>query len=153
MSASPLSQPKIAGSSGVRHSVSTKILTEPPAVRTYSTFPLAQPEFSSPRNGPFAGYLIELLSGGSVIASVSSSTSSGGAGTFSDATLSYTAQAADPIGLLGISIGVLNFGHLDIDNVRLDASMSGQGQVPEPSTLLLFGTGLGVAAYRRRRKQ
>ena len=27
--------------SGVRHSVSTKILTEPPAVRTYSTFLLA----------------------------------------------------------------------------------------------------------------
>ncbi len=25
--------------------------------------------------------------------------------------------------------------------------------MPEPTTLLLFGTGLGVAAYRRRRKQ
>ena len=31
----------IVGSAGVRHNVSTKILTEPPAVRTYSTFPLA----------------------------------------------------------------------------------------------------------------
>ena len=32
---------ELAGSSGVRHSVSTKILTEPPAVRMVSTFPLA----------------------------------------------------------------------------------------------------------------
>ena len=30
-----------AGSSGGRHSVSTKILVEPMTVRTYSTFPLA----------------------------------------------------------------------------------------------------------------
>ena len=35
------SRREIAVSSGVRHSVSTKILTEPPAVRMYSTFPLA----------------------------------------------------------------------------------------------------------------
>jgi hypothetical protein len=36
-----LSERDTALSSGARHSVSTKILTEPPAVRTYSTLPLA----------------------------------------------------------------------------------------------------------------
>ncbi len=93
-------------------------------------------------NGPFAGYVIELLSGGTSIAAISGATSPGGAGTFSDVTLRYTATALDPVGTLGVRIGVLNAGHLDIDNVRL---------TPEPSSLTAIMLGSGILALCRRR--
>ncbi|MFQ5604074.1 MAG: T9SS type A sorting domain-containing protein [bacterium] len=73
------------------------------------------------QNVPFAGYQIDLLSGGTVIASTSSATSPAAPGTFGDVTLNHTATATDPVGPLGIRIGVLNSGHLDFDNVRFTA--------------------------------
>ncbi len=99
-------------------------------------------------NGPFAGYLIELLSGENVVASVSSDSAPGSPGTFEDVSLTYTATAGDPVGPLGIRIGVKNFGHLDFDNVRLST-----GAVPLPPSVWLFGSGLvGLIGVARRKK-
>ena len=100
-------------------------------------------------NGPFAGYVIELLAGGDVVASMSSDTAPGSPGTFDDASLTYTAAPGDPIGPLGIRIGVKNDGHLDIDNVRLSTSA-----VPIPPAAWLFGSGLvGLVGIARRKNQ
>ena len=71
----------------------------------------------------FAGYDIRLQAGGVDLggtATLQSSTSPGD-GTFTDVTLTYTAQAGDS-GLLGISIGTFSAGSgksTDFDNVRL----------------------------------
>ncbi len=45
---------------------------------------------------------------------------------------------------------ILGGGDLDYDDVRFEID---GGVVPEPSTLLLLGTALAAAAYRRRRKR
>ncbi len=95
--------------------------------------------------GPaFAGYKIDLLSGASVLASVTGTSGPSGAGTFGDATLVHTATVGDPAGLIGVRVGVLNSGYLDFDNVRLT-------YVPEPATLAFAAVG-GLAMIRRRRK-
>ena len=69
----------------------------------------------------FAGYILQLSDGDSVLKTVSSNASPAD-GTFSDVVLTYTAQAGDS-GALGITIGTTNAGSgrsTDLDNVRLN---------------------------------
>jgi hypothetical protein len=110
------------------------------------TVAIGQRDGNPTANGPFAGYVIELLSGADVVASISSDTAPGGPGTFDDVSLVYTATASDSIGPLGIRIGVKNSGHLDFDNVRLNT-------IPLPASVWLFGSGLlGLVGIARRKK-
>lgn len=73
----------------------------------------------------FAGYNIQLLSDGNVLATVASSQSPGDA-TFTDISLTYTVVDGDPLGPLGIRLGtngVTSGGSAtDFDNVRLTAT-------------------------------
>ena len=88
--------------------------------QTYTlTVAVGDRDGTTPRPG-FAGYSIQLLAGGSVLQTVTSTTSPGD-GTFTDVVLTYTAQAGDS-GLLGISIATTNAGagkSTDFDNIRL----------------------------------
>ncbi len=80
----------------------------------------------------FAGYEIKLIAGGVTLNTASSSISPGD-GTFTDVSLSYTAQAGDS-GALGIEIGSFTPGgglSVDFDNVRLT-----KGNIVTPSTTL-----------------
>ncbi len=98
----------------------------------------------------FAGYRIELLSGGVVLAAlVAASDASPGDGTFTDVTLSYTVLESDPLGELGIRIGTNGAAAgraTDFDGVSLVAT-----PVPEPATMSLLALG-GMAMLRRRKK-
>jgi hypothetical protein len=94
----------------------------------------------------FGGFRLELLAGGNVVATTGNVASTP-LGTFTDSSLTYTAQAGDS-GALGIRL--INLGNgsngqiADFDNVRLDA-------VPEPSSAVLAGLA-GLALFLRRRK-
>jgi hypothetical protein len=75
----------------------------------------------------FGGYLIQLLSDGQVVATLSS-TESPSDGTFTDVTLCYTFVAGDPIGPLGIRLGTNGPASgvaTDFDNVRLSPVLLG----------------------------
>lgn len=73
-------------------------------------------------------------------------------GTFTDTTLTVTiAPGSSEIGNL-LTIGMYgqgqNGGTIDFDNVRLDFEPAA---VPEPSTWLMFGAGVSLLAFARRR--
>ena len=77
----------------------------------------------------FAGYLVQLLSDGQVLAAVTSSQSLGD-GTFTDVILTYTVTSVDPLGPLGIRLGTngADSGHAtDFDNIRLTATPPATG--------------------------
>ena len=109
----------------------------------------------------FPGYRIELLAGGTVLASDSEGIASPiSEGVFADRTVSYTASAADA--LLGQSLEIRLYNtnltdpafpgvdlEVDFDNVRLDAEPV---TVTAPAALGLFGLGIaGLGLLVRRR--
>lgn len=109
--------------------------------------------------GPFAGSLIELIAGNTVIAS---STDNVGptVGSFQDqVTISANSNTfadliGDQITIMLLTTNALRSGiATDWDNVRLDAAS--QSTVPEPSTLILLAVGsvgFVINQHRRRRR-
>jgi len=111
--------------------------------------------FSPADNGPFAfagfpGYRVDLLAGGTVIAS-DANTLAPGEGIFATSTVTFTTLGSHPQAgqTLGIRLVSLNGPGTEVnfDNVRLDATA-----VPEPTTAFLSFLGLLAATFRRPRR-
>ncbi len=125
-------------------------------------------------NGPiffdldgFPGYRIDLLAGGTLLASDDNSLASGGSsipeGEFRTSSLVYDSSGADPL-LIGepLTIALINLNNpdpldlnadreVDFDDVSLDASPA---VIPVPPALLLFGTALaGLIGFGKRRQR
>ena len=104
---------------------------------------------------PYAGYLIQLLAGSTVLAQ-DNNTLTPAPGTFVTSTVNFTANAGNPA--LGQSLAIrlsspVAVAQTNFDNVRLDFN-STIAAVPEPSTLAMVGTGMLCllgAHWRRRR--
>jgi hypothetical protein len=102
----------------------------------------------------FGGYLVELLAGGTVLAS-ESNVQFPPSGWFAQSTIAYTAGAADPLAGQALEIRLRAFGpQTNFDLVELTAS--GITAVPEPATAALLAAGLvavaGAASAARRRR-
>jgi hypothetical protein len=97
-------------------------------------------------NGYPTDYTIALFAGNMLLNSVSGSSSPIPLGTFATQSLSYTAGTTSPSGNLAIvltSTGIQS----QFDNVQLSAT-----PVPEPGSLALLATGLGLAFFIFRRR-
>lgn len=94
----------------------------------------------------FPGYRVELLAGGSVIAS-DNNTLAPAEGEFLTSTVTFTTGANPGSGSLGIRLLNLNGPGIEVnfDDVRLDATA-----VPEPSAVVLVAAA-GLVVLRRRR--
>jgi hypothetical protein len=94
---------------------------------------------------PLTG-VVQLEVGGGVVATATGTDS--GPGTWNNFTAVYTATAADAGKTLTILLSA-NSGQGDFDFVRLDSTSA----VPEPMTLFLLGSGLGLTAWKIRPKR
>ena len=94
-----------------------------------------------------SNYTIELLAGGTILNALSGSTSFITPGTFQSDFFGFTTGARVPSGNLGIAL--LSSGpQAEFDNVQLTAALP----APEPGSLLLLATGLGLALFLSRRR-
>lgn len=93
-----------------------------------------------------AAYTIELLAGSMVLNSISGFSGDINKGTFQDVSFNYTTGAMPLMGNLGIEL-ISGGTQSDFDNVRLSATPA-----PEPGSLALLGTGLGLMFFVFRRR-
>jgi hypothetical protein len=95
-------------------------------------------------------FTMDLLAGGAVLNSNSISYLTLAPGPFVPVTVTYLAVATDPHLGQSLSIRITSDGaQSDFDNVVLDAQTVG-GRVPEPTTLLLLGSGMLALVVRSR---
>ncbi len=143
----------VSAASGLQQTLSASL-----AANTTYTFTVEVGNRNGTNAGGFAGSLIELLAGSTVIAS-STDTVGPTAGTFRDqvAVLANSNSFSALIGqTLSIEILTTNAAALnratDWDNVRLDGTLM-PGAVPEPASIAMLGTGIVAAlGFVRRRK-
>lgn len=100
---------------------------------------------------PFPGYAIQLWANNNVLASSSAITPA--QGTFATSTLSYLVTDTNPFLGSNLTIALVSYGVQTVfDNVRLTNDPI--NSVPEPSTLLLLGSGLlGFGIFARKRRK
>ena len=114
-----------ANKSGDQYVIQT--LSSPAEVGVAYTLTVAVGDRDAGSRKRFAGYRVQLLSDGKVLATESSSRTPGN-GTFTDVTLTYTVKKGDRLGPLAIRLGTRGVGRnakgraTDFDHVRLTAT-------------------------------
>lgn len=97
-------------------------------------------------DGYATNYTIDLLAGSMILGSFAGSNAVIPLGTFQNELLSFTSGATVPSGNLGIELFSAGI-QTDFDNVQLTALPA-----PEPGSLVLLATGLGLAFFVFRRR-